>query len=208
MPRGSTDGSVLRIDKSGHVTKSVRETVRFVVKKRYTDAKGRRREKKRIAYSASEAAQRLREIEADISREKLGRVSWRKPVVTRNESRSRWSSHDVFSLEQVPSAPGCYTFYLNGILFYVGSSENLKTRLLSYRISQRRDATTGHRLIITPWGEAETVTVKVSGSARFGDWLMRERRLIARLQPPGNKRGIIAAPTRLALGWIQLTGEV
>jgi integrase len=60
------------VDKSGHATESVEDTVRFIVKKRYTDLKGRRREKKRIAYSLAGATRAMGEIAREIEDELTG----------------------------------------------------------------------------------------------------------------------------------------
>jgi integrase len=72
MPRGTKDGSIVRLDKNGRVTQSAKDTVRFVIKKRYTDLQGRSREKKRIAYSATESLRQKRAIDREIENELAG----------------------------------------------------------------------------------------------------------------------------------------
>ena len=69
MPRGSRDGSVIRkkaqVDPNGRTLQSVG----IIVRKRFTDLKGRRREKKRCASSPAEARRLKREIEREIEAE-------------------------------------------------------------------------------------------------------------------------------------------
>ncbi len=58
----------------------------------------------------------------------------------------------------------------------------LRQRIGSYRI--RPTYGTGH---FTPWGQFNRVVVKVKTSYRYGDWAMRELRLIRRLKPDYNR---------------------
>jgi excinuclease UvrABC nuclease subunit len=81
-------------------------------------------------------------------------------------------------------AAGCYAFFMNDRLVYVGSSQNLQRRLLDYLISP--SYSTG---ISTPWGFCDTAHVRFKVSRRYGDWLMWEARLIKRLRPPMNTIG-------------------
>ena len=67
MPRGSTDGSIIRKravagNQPGYI----------ILRKRYTDSKGRRREKKRIAHTDAEALRLRRDIEREIKAERGG----------------------------------------------------------------------------------------------------------------------------------------
>jgi len=84
----------------------------------------------------------------------------------------------------IPRKPGCYAAYLDGILVYVGSTQNLHSRILNYAVSVRRQ--TG--LCQTPWGSAQIVGIKFQETRKYGDWLMLEARLIRRLRPTANKR--------------------
>lgn len=72
MPRGSKDGSVIR--KNGKVESNggTLQSAGIIVRKRYTDLKGRRCEKKRVASSPSEARRLKREIEREIDAELAG----------------------------------------------------------------------------------------------------------------------------------------
>lgn len=76
---------------------------------------------------------------------------------------------------------GVYAIYCDGALCYIGQSINVASRITSYRI--RFSYGDG---ILTPWGNPKSVIVKVSYGRRFGDWAMRELRLIRRLRPPQN----------------------
>ena len=66
MPRGSSDGSIIRKpavgDKSGCI----------IVRKRYSDSKGRSREKKRIAHTPAEVRRLRQDIEREIEAELAG----------------------------------------------------------------------------------------------------------------------------------------
>lgn len=77
MPRGSTDGSIRHVD----ATADSRE--HWVVRKRYTDLKGRKCEKKRIVYTEFKANRAMREIENEIAGE-LASIST--PTLTRTVS--------------------------------------------------------------------------------------------------------------------------
>ena len=101
---------------------------------------------------------------------------------------SRWITYNVGDAgPSFRSAPGCYVVYLDGKVAYVGQTADISRRFL-----------TGHRFrlsrysswINTPWGRHVGVTIKVSYSVKYGDWAMRELRLIRRLQPPQNCLGV------------------
>lgn len=103
--------------------------------------------------------------------------------------KTTWRS--VERIADVPRAPGCYAVYHDGELVYVGSSVKLQSRLASYfgpsnpKRPRRRHINSGAR----PRHDGVAVTVKVAGSRRIGDWLMREYRLIQRLKPRDNRVG-------------------
>ena len=72
----------------------------------------------------------------------------------------------------IPAVAGCYAMYnCNGYIKYIGSTTNLRTRLHCH------------------YREAKpTGLVKISVSRKYGDWAMRELRLIRRLRPSHNKQ--------------------
>jgi excinuclease UvrABC nuclease subunit len=95
---------------------------------------------------------------------------------------SRWTDRDYAGTDwNFPPIAGCYVFYCDGKAFYVGQTRSLFKRISSYKI--RFSYGSG---IITPWGVFMSVRVKYSVSRKYGDWAMRELRLIRRIQPEGN----------------------
>jgi hypothetical protein len=105
----------------------------------------------------------------------------------------QWSSHDFQSNTSVPmawQAPGCYAIFLDGELVYIGQSERVRGRLWKYQMHLNIFADARGPGIVTPWGSAFVVTIKFKRSRRYGDWLMREARLIRKLQPRGNTIGV------------------
>lgn len=111
----------------------------------------------------------------------IGRVraqAWRQLAV-------RWVKYNPLE-DRIESGPGCYVFYLDGQLTYIGQSADVKKRIASYRLRYGYN-----NCVLTPWGDAFTVHVKIRYSLRYGDWAMRELRLIKRLQPFGNCVGSV-----------------
>lgn len=96
------------------------------------------------------------------------------------------SGWKLFRLPAVlPRAPGVYAVYLDGALTYIGQTVDLRNRMSEHDIRH------GYaQNIITPWGDAKDVVLKVGTSRKYGDWAMRELRLIRRLRPSGNRRGL------------------
>lgn len=83
---------------------------------------------------------------------------------------------------QIPSLPGCYVIFVDGVLAYVGSSNNLDQRIGNHFDNRNSPwLTKGH------WSRHHFL-IKFRLSERFGDYLMWEARLIYRLNPPFNKR--------------------
>ena len=115
--------------------------------------------------------------------------------------RLAWGPWRQVHRGRIPDCPGCYAVYENGVLVYVGSSANLAARCRVYFTKSRMrgrfdygDPALDFPQFVTPWGfrhHGNAVTVKVKVSRRLGDWLMREYRLIRRLQPRENRAGIV-----------------
>lgn len=70
--------------------------------------------------------------------------------------------------------PCVYALYVNGVLAYIGSTENFARRWRQHQFGKR---------LFTPWSDDDRLSVKIKESNRTGDWLMREYRLIRRLNP-------------------------
>lgn len=86
-------------------------------------------------------------------------------------------SENVNRDTKFPSAAGVYVVYLNRQLYYIGSAANLEMRLYA---TWKRKTDSGFTM-------NALVDIKYSVSKKYGDWLMREIRLIRKLQPRANK---------------------
>lgn len=92
----------------------------------------------------------------------------------------RWQEfYPIDDPRATPPIPAVYVIYWSGEVVYVGSTVNLASRMKQHAASEWMNG--------PPDIE---VTAKFRGSSRFGDWLMREARLIRRLQPEFNRRGV------------------
>ena|SRR3990167_1941 len=98
-----------------------------------------------------------------------------------------WKKYTWRDLGEMPRAAAVYAVYLNAELCYIGQSVDLRNRFYEHKIRYGYGKT-----IILPWcdvhDEAEIV-IKASTSRRYGDWAMRELRLIRRLKPRFNRNG-------------------
>lgn len=99
---------------------------------------------------------------------------------------SKWVRIDAVLTERLPSSPGCYVVYLDGRLTYVGQTNNLRKRLTEHGCEYARYS----HATLTPWGRCIDAHVKYRRGEKLGEWLMREYRLIHRLQPAGNRMGV------------------
>lgn len=80
--------------------------------------------------------------------------------------------------------PCVYAVYADGQLIYIGQTVDLRNRMSEHRIMYSHSGN-----IQSPWGLFDSVTLKVSWSRHYGDFAMRELRLIRRLRPLANRRG-------------------
>lgn len=100
---------------------------------------------------------------------------------------SNWKAVDMDDIDHCfPSVAACYAVYCNGRLCYVGSTENLRDRMRGHGIEYARYSAS----INTPWGTFDSVKVKYRPFWKYGDWAMRELRLIRKLQPLFNRLGV------------------
>ncbi len=88
----------------------------------------------------------------------------------------KWRSFNARKPSDMPPFPCCYALVLNGVVVYVGQTLNLRARFYAHTLP--RDIGPGVLVLKAKFGE------------RYGDWAMREARLINRLRPKYNVRGI------------------
>lgn len=98
-----------------------------------------------------------------------------------------WKSIDFLKDRlNLPVVACCYIIYFDGELKYIGSTNNLRNRFSGHAIRY------GYaKNIHTPWGDFPSsigVIIKYRPSTTYGDWLMREARLIKKIQPPFNRK--------------------
>jgi hypothetical protein len=102
---------------------------------------------------------------------------------------SKWGiaypfSDETFGLFVVPA---CYCIFLGKRLVYIGSTVNLRQRVMHHDIFKSR----GKDVLKTEWGFClrQDLMVKYKTFRDNGEWLALEYRLIKRLHPLENKRG-------------------
>ena len=94
----------------------------------------------------------------------------------------RWEKHESDVIPwRVRHEPGVYAIYVEGDLSYIGQSIDIAKRLSGHVNFARYSD-----WIETPWGRFKDVFVKVSYSKKYGDWAMRELRLIKSIRPKFN----------------------
>lgn len=119
------------------------------------------------------------------------------PIAQRTTGRApfawEWADEDN---RNFPDVPACYAIYIDGEVAYVGQSFRLSSRLSSYHIHVNLFGVRADDWWVTPWGKFAHVRIKFKRSRRYGDWLMREARLIRRLKPRFNDYGVKKAVVR------------
>lgn len=99
---------------------------------------------------------------------------------------ARWIEHDPTMYHHLPNKPACYAVQFDGRTVYVGQTTMLRTRF-----NRRFRPGYSNRTTFTPWGPVTArVTMKYRPALRYGDWAMRELRLIRRLQPEYNRQHV------------------
>jgi excinuclease UvrABC nuclease subunit len=99
-----------------------------------------------------------------------------------------WISYDWKRVVEMPMTPAVYAVYLDQELVYLGQTSNLRNRFRehNFRFGYKKN-------VLLPWVDVPDYTViriKASGSKKYGDWAMRELRLIKRLRPRFNIKGV------------------
>lgn len=113
------------------------------------------------------------------------------PRVQTSVKAFQWRSFTWENTYVIPSfvqGAGVYAIYLDGDLVYIGSSENLRSRVRQHGRGFHGNIFTTK--LETQFGNCNRVTFKIKLARRFGEWPMREMRLIRRLKPCGNSRGV------------------
>lgn len=98
-----------------------------------------------------------------------------------------WKVFSWRDLTEMPRQPAVYAVYINGELIYIGQSVDLRNRFYEHKIRYSYA-----KEIRLPWVDVPDdteVTIKASISRKYGDWAMRELRLIRRLKPRFNIHG-------------------
>ena len=96
---------------------------------------------------------------------------------------SRWKTFNTENALEIRNDPGVYVFYdLSRKVLYIGSSAKVGNRVRGhYQIGYGSDVQT------KKWGTFDDIVIKVSYSRKYGDWAMRELRLIRKLKPLFNQ---------------------
>jgi hypothetical protein len=89
-------------------------------------------------------------------------------------------------IKSLPAVPACYVLILDGKYLYVGSTEDLRARMAQHAFEVHFND--GN--IMTPWGTCDRIVMKYRQSRKYGDWAMTELRLIRKLIPALNVRGV------------------
>lgn len=111
--------------------------------------------------------------------------------MSRKHLKNKWMPREVWTgMGNVEdNEPGVYVVLISGLAVYVGSSNKLKRRLKQHGFFNDYDGYT-----YTPWGKfpwAQPVTLKVKYPKKHGAHLMLEYRLIRKLRPKFNIRGVL-----------------
>lgn len=107
---------------------------------------------------------------------------------TRKIAPFAWRVVEPAERDVLPEFPACYVVLVGGRPFYIGQTKNLRDRFRAYRFDYSYGGASER---ITPWGCLSDVVLKVKLGRKYGDWLMREARLIRRLQPLMNCTGSV-----------------
>lgn len=87
---------------------------------------------------------------------------------------TRWIAFSRPFTESLPQVACCYcVFGADGQVLYIGQTLNLRNRFYKHRLSGLFQS---------------DVRIKIRCGEKYGNWAMREARLIRRLRPPLNLR--------------------
>jgi hypothetical protein len=99
---------------------------------------------------------------------------------------TNWIEYDPLRIRYsgIRNDPCVYCVQIDGITVYVGSTRQFRTRFSEHKFRYGYG-----RNIHLPWctiADTKKITVKVGFTKQYGDWAMRELRLIRRLKPDFN----------------------
>jgi len=102
-------------------------------------------------------------------------------------NRHVWSRvYDPCRAGCLPKIPACYVLFLDHTVIYVGQTLNLRARFYKHKIKR-----IGENACETRWGDLTGyLTMRVKFGCKYGDWCMREARLIRRFSPKFNLRAV------------------
>ncbi len=83
--------------------------------------------------------------------------------------------------------PGVYAIYYGSNLVYIGSSRHVQRRIAEHSVILTQQGIFADFII--RGNPNHRVKIKVSYSKKYGEWLMREARLLKRLKPLFNLKG-------------------
>ncbi len=98
---------------------------------------------------------------------------------------SRWVKYDL-DIDSLPDTPAVYCIYHKNSLVYIGQTINLRTRIKGHIKST----------LYNKPAHKDDCYLKVSLHNKLGEWLMREYRLITRLNPVWNKTNSAVKPIK------------
>jgi hypothetical protein len=113
-----------------------------------------------------------------------------------NRLRDHTPRGESVSDTDILALPACYVIYFDGRIVYFGQTNNLSKWLTAghgFRMSTASNST------VTKWVIPRSVKVKAHFGVKFGDWAMRELRLIRQLRPEFNISGL-GKPRRPKIG--------
>lgn len=99
----------------------------------------------------------------------------------------RWFDFNPHDPSDAPRVPGVYCYKYGRLVAYVGSASDLRARLLQHASQPRKSA-----WMLCP--DPAELTGKFRPSLKYGDWMMIEARLIRKLRPAFNWRGVDCPP--------------
>lgn len=87
-----------------------------------------------------------------------------------------------------PDESGCYAIYCDGNLAYIGSSQNIKKRLVRGHLASFFYSRNEKKWCLPWWELTECQDLHIKCSVRIKNWLQDEIKLIKRLRPKANSK--------------------